>query len=154
MIIWRGWGFLTVVYVALGAALLGGFVGASLLGSSSAAGVLAGVGIMIGGLLGALHGWYLNTLAPRRRAEEWALAETLRLEAAARNGTLAIDNVRLTSVDDALDQVDVLVERRKAAIARGGRNTVFFVPMEIVGILAIVGGLVLTVAMLVTGASS
>lgn len=148
MIIWRGWGFLAIVYIALGAALLGGLIGASLLQSSTAAGPLAGVGILIGGALTAVHGWYLNVLRPRRRADEWEQAERPRLEAAADQGTLVVANVQTRSPEEAADMIEAVLTDGRRAIGRHGPHSVFWIPMEIIGILAIVGGLVLAGATL------
>lgn len=146
MIIWRGWGLLAVLYIALCAALLGGLLGASVLQSSAAAGPLAGIGIAIGGALATAHGWYLNIIGPRKRSLAWAEVEKRRLTRAADEGTLVIGNVRPSSREEAHALVDQVLENGKRQIGRHGPHSVFWIPMEVIAILAIAGGVVLAVA--------
>ncbi|WP_345081928.1 hypothetical protein [Brachybacterium paraconglomeratum] len=148
MIIWRGWGVLAVVYIALCAAFLGGLIGASVLQSSAAAGPLAGLGIMIGGALAAVHGWYLNVHGPRKRADQWEEAERPRLEDAADRGLLVVGNTQPSSPEEAAQMIESVITDGRRAIGRHGPHSVFWIPMEIIGILAIVGGAILAAATL------
>lgn len=145
MVIWRGWGVLAFIYVAGFAALLGGLLGASLLQSSAAAAPLAGIGIALGGALAAAHGWYLNIIDPRKRAQAWADAEEPRLALAAEEGTLVVGSVRPSSREEAHALVEQVLADGKRQIGRHGPHSLFFIPMEAVGIIAIVGGLVVAV---------
>lgn len=142
MIIWRGWGFLAVVYIAGCAGLLGGALGAAI-PIDGAGGVLAGVGMMIGGMLTAAHGWYLNDVRPKRKATEWELVERPRLEAAAEQGTLAVGNVQPRTPDESESMIDSVIENGRRVIGRHGPHSVFWIPMEVIGIIAVIGGLFL-----------
>lgn len=139
MIIWRGWGFLAVVYIVICVSLLAGVIGTSL-EIEGAPGMLAGVGLVIGGALAAVHGWYLNIIRPRRRATEWELAERPRLEAAADQGTLVVGNVQPRTHDEAEEMIDGVIENGRRVIGQHGPHSVFWIPMEIIGILAAVIG--------------
>lgn len=149
MIIWRGWGFLAVVYIGLCAAFFGGLIGASLLQSSTAAGPLAGLGILLGGALTALHGWYLNVLRPRTRADQWEEAERPRLEDAADRGALVVGNTRPSSPEEAAQMIESVIADGRRTLGRHGPHSVFWIPMEVIGILAMVGGVILAGATLV-----
>lgn len=148
MIIWRGWGGLAIVYIGACAALLGGLLGASILQSSTAAGPLAGLGILIGGAITAVHGWYLNVLLPRKRAEQWEAAERPRLEDAADRGVLVVGNTLPSSPEEAAQMIESVIADGRRAIGRHGPHSVFWIPMEVIGILAMVGGIVLAGATL------
>lgn len=150
MIIWRGWGGLAVVYIGLCAALLGGLLGASILQSSAAAAPLAGLGILIGGALTAAHGWSLNVLRPRKRADQWEEVERPRLESAADRGVLVVGNTQPSSPEEAAQMIESVIADGRRTIGRHGPHSVFWIPMEIIGILAMVGGLVLAAATLVS----
>lgn len=145
MIIWRGGGILAVVYVGLSAALLGGALGA-VLPSPGAAPVLAGMGIVVGGALTILHGWYLNIARPRARAVRWEGAERPRLQQAAADGVLVVDSVQPRSREEADAMIEQHLAEGRRVIGRHGPHSMFWIPMEVVGILAVVGGLVLAVS--------
>lgn len=152
MVIWKGWGILAVVYIALCGGLLGGAVG-SMVVSEQAIPVTAGLGFMLGGALTALHGWYLNIVRPRGKAAEWERIERPRLEDAAAQGTLVVDNVQPRDRAEADAMIDGVIDRGRAVIGRHGPHSVFWIPMEVIGLLAVVGGLILAVyggVMLVT----
>lgn len=149
MIIWRGWGFLAVVYMGVLAALLGGLLGAAVLQQPDLTGALAGVGISLGGVLTYIQGRHLNATLPKQRAEEWAAGERPRLEAAADQGRLVVGNVAPRSREEAQAMVEDVLARGRAQIGAHGQHSVFWIPMEAVGILGIVGGLVLVLATLV-----
>ncbi|MGO1284829.1 MAG: hypothetical protein ACTHWF_12360 [Brachybacterium sp.] len=142
MIIWRGWGFLAVVYIALCAGLLGGALG-SAIAVDGAGGALAGFGVMIGGALTAVHGWYLNIVRPKAKATEWELAERPRLEAAADQGSLVVDSVQPRDRAEAEAMIDSVIADGRRVIGRHGPHSVFWIPMEIIGILALIVGFML-----------
>lgn len=149
MIIWRGWGGLAVLYIGLCAGLLGGLIGTSV-DVEGAPGALAGLGIVIGGLLTAVHGWYLNLVRPKQWATEWELTERPRLEAAAEQGALVVGNVQPRSWEEAESMIDSVIADGRRAIGKHGPHSVFWIPMEIIGILAVIGGLFLAGTTLVS----
>ncbi|HIY24370.1 MAG TPA: hypothetical protein H9837_08715 [Candidatus Brachybacterium merdigallinarum] len=145
MIIWRGWGVLAFVYIAVLAMLLGGALGAGALQSSAAAGPLAGLGIILGGVLTALHGYYLNIMGPKKRAAQWEEAERPRLESAAASGNLVVGNVQPSSRAEADQMIESVLADGRRVIGKHGPHSLFWIPMEAVGILAIIGGLAVVV---------
>jgi hypothetical protein len=130
------------VYIAACAALLGGALGATL-PVPEAAPVLAGVGITIGGALAAVHGWYVNIARPRARAVQWERVERPRLEQAAAEGLLVVDSVRPRSPQEAHAMVEHRLAEGRRVIGRHGPHSVFWIPMEVIGLLAVVGGILL-----------
>ena len=144
VIVWRGWGGLAVVYIGLGVGLLGGLLGSALLELPSV-GPFVGLGLLIGGAGTAVHGWYLNVIRPRKKAAEWAEVERPRLEVAADQGSLAFDNVRPSSREEAGQLIDQAIEQGRRRIGQHGPHSVFWIPMEIIGILAMIIGLIVAV---------
>lgn len=151
MIIWRGWGVLAIVYIALCAALLGGLLGASILQSSTAAGALAGLGIFIGGALATVHGWYLNVIRPRKRADQWEAAERPRLEDAADRGALVVGNTQPRSPEEAAQMIESVLADGRRTIGGHGPHSVFWIPMEVIGILGMVAGVIVAVVNIISG---
>lgn len=148
MIIWRGWGFLAVVYIGLCVGLLAGAIGTSL-PYEGAPGVLVGVALVIGGAATAVHGWYLNLVRPKRKATEWELAERPRLEAAADQGSLVVGNVQPRDRDEAEAMIDSVIEDGRRVIGKHGPHSVFWIPMEVIGIIAAIIGAVVFVINLI-----
>lgn len=142
MIIWKGWGILAVVYIGAMLALLGGVIGTAVLESATATSVLIPLGLLLGGVMTAAHGWYLNNTRPARRADAWAEAERPRLQQAVDQGTLVVDNVRPASREQAQEMMESVLERGRRSIKGGPKHSVFWIPMEIIGIIAMGAGLI------------
>ena len=98
---------------------------------------------MIGGALTAVHGWYLNIVRPKAKATEWELAERPRLEAAADQGSLVVDSVQPRDRAEAEAMIDSVIADGRRVIGRHGPHSVFWIPMEIIGILALIVGFML-----------
>jgi hypothetical protein len=141
MIIWRGWGILSVLYIGGLIALLAGGVGAGVLGFEGAVPLMMGVAMLLGGAITALHGWYVNITAPRSRATAWALETEPKMYAAAEAGAFAINGIMPRSREEADEMIQGEIARGQAVIGRHGPHSLFFIPMEILGIVAMVGGL-------------
>ncbi|MBK0330838.1 hypothetical protein I8D64_05420 [Brachybacterium sp. MASK1Z-5] len=141
MIIWRGWGILAVLYIGALIGLLVGGLGAGVLRFEGAMPLMAGVALLLGGAITTLHGWYVNITAPRSRATAWALEAEPKMQAAAQAGAFAIDGVMPRSREEADAMIDAEITRGRAVIGRHGPHSLFFVPMEAIGILAMVSGL-------------
>ena len=152
MVIWKGWGILAVVYIALCAGLLGGAAGGALVGEQAVP-VTVGMGFVLGGALTTLHGWHLNIARPRAKAADWEAVERPRLVAAAARGALVVDNVQPRDRAEADAMIEDVVARGRTVIGRHGPHSMFWIPMEVIGLLAVAGGLLLAVhggVMLVT----
>lgn len=141
MIIWRGWGILSVLYIGGLIGVLVGGIGASVLKFEGAMPLMGGLALLIGGAITTLHGWYVNITAPRSRATAWALEAEPKMQAAAEAGAFAIDGVMPRSREEADSMIDAEVARGQALIGRHGPHSLFFIPMEAIGMLAMASGL-------------
>lgn len=145
MIIWKGWGLLGALYIILSVALTAGLIGS--MAPPQAIPFLLGLGLLLGGAATAVHGWFLNVRGPKRRFAEWEAQERPRLEAAADTGRITLDHVQPRSREEAQQMVETIIERGRAQFARGGsHHTLFFIPMEIIGLLAMGGSVVALIA--------
>lgn len=97
----------------------------------------------------AVHGWYLNLVRPKRKATEWELAERPRLEAAADQGSLVVGNVQPRDHDEAEAMIDSIIEDGRRVIGKHGPHSVFWIPMEVIGIIAVIIGAVVFVINLI-----
>ena len=102
------------------------------------------MGIMIGGALTAVHGWHLNVNLPKRRADQWEATERSRLESAADAGVLVIDHIQPRSLEEAAQMIERVIEDGRRVVGKHEPHSVFWIPMEIVGIPAAIVGLILT----------
>ncbi|MFC0674326.1 hypothetical protein [Brachybacterium hainanense] len=136
MIIWRGWGGLAVPYIGLCVLLFGLVIGTNL----PIEGIdvpLIGVGMMAGGVLCIVHGWYLNQILPRRRADAWEAQRRPGLEAAAAEGRLAVDGIPPKDPAEAEAMTAHLIAQGRRQAARANQHTLFFIPLEFVGVMVL-----------------
>ena len=143
MVVWRGFGILAFFLIAGGAAL----------GGSTYQMAGSGIGIVVGGLASYFLGQYLNIQRPEQQINQAIEQRAHQLHAAAENGTfyLGPGNPMPTSRAEAHAQADQLLEQERARIADAGRNThtLFWIPMQYIGLIAAVGGLIMAVAGLI-----
>ncbi|MFV0406647.1 MAG: hypothetical protein ACK5LN_07475 [Propioniciclava sp.] len=140
MIIWRGWGVLSILLLAVGFGLSAGI--------ASAAGVdpewlpwISG----IGGLAAIVGNWFLgtwlNVTRPDQKAQSYRQERGAFLQQAVDNGQfhLGPGHSAPTSQQEAQQQADWLLQQETAKLM-GLRNmhTLFFVPMQYISFLAVV----------------
>ncbi len=143
MIIWRGFGFVAVVLVALAALAVTGINSAA--GSPLPGYVAAGLGISIGGILTAAFGWWFNMENPKRKASEWAQQRRAELEHAVQTGTFQIrPGIPASSREEAETVSEQMLASESASVAKRLKNihTLFFIPVQFIGVIAIVLGIV------------
>lgn len=56
-------------------------------------------------------------------------------------GTLVVDNVQPSSREQAQEMIESVLEQGRRRIKGGAKHSVFWIPMEIIGILAMAFGL-------------
>ena len=149
MIIWRGWGILSI-FITL---LIAGIVGATFqafLGSGNASIFFGyGLGLILAGVANYLFGRQVNELAPAKKVE--AFKEQMRREMWDRvaHGAFQVGPGAPPPAnrEEAHQQVEHVVEQASANAARGLRNihTLFFIPVQWIGAVEGVLGVVLIV---------
>lgn len=128
MIIWRGWGILAFIYTLLGA-LVGTWIGTAI-ASDTAVFVFVGLGGILGAAGGFAHGWYLNVVAPQKKAEEWEAQERVRLRQVAESGRLVYNNVAPQTAAEADQMIEAIIMQGRAQFKRLGYHSVFWIPMQ------------------------
>ena len=147
MILWRGWGILGFLLIL---AIAGLFVA---IGTAAAPNtpstVWFGGGLILGGIAGGALGWYMNIARPSQKADEWSAQREAQLAEAVRSGQfqLAPGVPMPTSLEQAQQQADQLLASEEKHVRQRlrGRHTVWFIPMEWLGAVAAVIGIVLIV---------
>lgn len=149
MIIWRGWGILAFLAIGLGvgiAALLGSIFG--IRSSDGQYTALIGIGLVVGGVASYIFGQWMNVQRPEQRkvtamAEQRARIDQLLAEERFHAGP---EFPWPSSKEEARAQADfVLAQFDKQLSNARNQHTLFFIPMQYIGILMAVGGVVLFV---------
>ena len=149
MIIWRGWGILSVFITLLVAGIVGAIFQAFLGGGNAAVSFGYGLGLILAGVANYFFGRQVNELAPAKKVE--AFKEQMRNEMWDRvaHGAFQVGPGAPPPAnrDEAHQQVEHVVEQASANAARGLRNihTVFFIPVQWIGAVEGVLGVVLIV---------
>lgn len=147
MIIWRGWGVLGILpFLCFG---LGVAIWTGPLGNQSAPWPLSGPLIVLGGLVTYLLGQRLNRTGVSAKAEKM-----LELRRAELDELVYSDRFQLapghpvpSSVAEAESQAEQLyrAEAEQLSAALTNRHTLFFIPVQYIGAIAVAGGAALSV---------
>ena len=147
MIIWRGWGILAFLAVGLGVGI-GALLG-SLFGIPSSAGkytALIGIGFVVGGIASFLFGQWVNVQRPEQRKDEVMAEQRQRIEQllAEQRFHAGPEFPWPSSIAEARAQADFVLGRLEARLTEArNQHTLFFIPMQYIGVLLAVGGIVL-----------
>lgn len=148
MIIWNGWGILGVLVPGLAA---GGMAGlASALDMPGA--TFVAVGLVLGGIGSFFLGKWFNETRAEQQATQWRNARQQELYHLVHNGQfqVAAGYAQPRSMEEANQQAQALLEAEHREVAKRLRNrhTVFWIPMQWVGLVFVVIGLGLAVTSL------
>ncbi|MGO1392817.1 hypothetical protein [Agrococcus casei] len=134
MIIWRGWGILAFIYTLVGLAI-GAAIGNAASTDNDSTLMFMGLGGIVGAAGGFAHGWYLNVISPRKKAEAWEAAERPRLQQVAQSGQLVYRNTQPTSAAEADQMIESIIADGRGQFKRAGYHSVFWVPMQWISIV-------------------
>mgnify|MGYP006946830803 CR=1 FL=1 len=145
MIIWRGWGIAGLFLIVGGIALVAGLSGHN--SSNTPAGVAAvGAGMLLGGAACAALGYWLNVVRPRNKADEYLEGVRRELWRRVRAGAFSEPAGAPAPRDEAeaSQQIERIVAQQSPEVRRRlrNRNTLFFIPIQWVGAVAVIGGIV------------
>ena len=149
MIIWRGWGIVGLFLIVGGMALVMGLSGHN--SSDTPAGVVAvGAGLLLGGAACAALGYWLNVVRPRSKAAEYLEGVRRELWQRVRAGAfqVAVGAPAPRDEAEAAQQVEYLVSqqsREDRARAAQPEHPLLFIPIQWLGAVAVVGGIILMV---------
>ena len=146
MIIWRGWGILGL-FVTLAGVFGSLAVVHALLGTSESASALGGgIGFLLAGAANFFLGRWLNITRPAQNAEGFRnqLRADLWERVANDSFQMAPGAPAPSSEEEAAQQIEQVVAGESRNAERAGRNihTFFFIPLQWVGALEGIGGLV------------
>lgn len=141
MIIWRGWGILTVLFAGLAIA-----VGSSL-GSKGHQQVPIGIAFLLAGVGAWFFGQWVNKQRPEEQFKHWHQGRWGELMHLAHAGQLAhLDPSaaagRAPLPPQQLAEAVLAGESQHVRSLMFNRHTLFFIPMQFFGILMAAGGLV------------
>ena len=166
MIIWRGWGIVGFLLI------LGGDIlttsGSGHIGTNTPAGMIAmGAGFALGGAACAVFGYWLNVLRPRQKAEEYLQGLRQDLWQRMREGTFQVPAGAPAHSEpagapahsepagapahsdeaEASQQIERIVAQQSPEVRRRlrNRNTLFFIPLQWLGSVVVIGGVVLMI---------
>ncbi len=146
MIIWRGWGILGL-FVTLAGVFGSLTVVEALLGTSESALALGGgIGFLLAGVANFFLGRWLNIIRPAQNAEDFRnqLRADLWERVANDAFQMAPGAPEPSSEAEAAQQIEQVVAGESRNAERAGRNihTFFFIPLQWLGALECIGGLV------------
>lgn len=147
MILWRGWGILGfLIILAVGG--ISASIGSSVAPETSSL-VWLGGGFVLGGAGAAALGWYMNIARPGRKAEEWKAQRGSELQQLVQTGQFQLGPgiAQPASLAQAQQQSDQLLAGEVEHVRKNlrGRHTVWFIPMEWLGVVGVVVGVILVV---------
>ena len=148
MIIWRGWGIVGFLLILGGDILITS--GSGHIGTNTPAGMIAmGAGFALGGAACAVFGYWLNVLRPRQKADEYLQGLRQDLWQRMREGTFQIPAGAPAPRDEAeaSQQIERIVAQQSPEVRRRlrNRNTLFFIPLQWLGSMVVIGGIVLMI---------
>ena len=148
MIIWRGWGIAGLFLIVGGIALVAGLSGHN--SSNTPAGVAAvGAGMLLGGAACAALGYWLNVVRPRNKADEYLEGVRRELWQRVRAGAfqVAVGAPAHSDEAEASQQIERIVAQQSPEVRRRlrNRNTLFFIPLQWLGSVVVIGGVVLMI---------
>ena len=165
MIIWRGWGIVGF-FLILGSIILTTSVGS--IGTNTPAGIIStGAGMLLGGAACAAFGYWLNVLRPRQKADEYLQGLRQDLWQRMREGTFQVPAGAPAHSEpagasahsepagapaprdeaEASQQIERIVAQQSPEVRRRlrNRNTLFFIPLQWLGSVVVIGGVVLMI---------
>ena len=134
MIIWRGWGILAFIYTLLGAAI-GAAIGNAISSDNGVITLCVGLLGIVGAAGGFAHGWYLNVVSPKKKAEQWESQERVRLRQVAESGRLVYNNTAPQTAAEADQMIEAIVAQGRAQFKRLGYHSVFWIPMQWISVV-------------------
>ena len=166
MIIWRGWGIVGFLLIRGGDILTTS--GSGHIGTNTPAGMIAtGAGFALGGAACAVFGYWLNVLRPRQKTDEYLQGLRQDLWQRMREGTFQVsagapahsDSAGAPAHSDsagapaprdeaeASQQIERVVAQQSPEVRRRlrNRNTLFFIPLQWLGSIVVIGGVVLMI---------
>ena len=145
MIIWRGWGILTLFVTVAGVL---GFLAVvtALMGDGEMTSMLGGgIGILAAGVANFFLGRWLNLIRPAREAEGFRNQLRAKLWERVANNSFQVSPgaPAPSSEQEAAQQIEQIVESRTRDVARARSNihTFFFIPLQWIGVVEGIGGL-------------
>lgn len=147
MIIWRGAGILAFVAIGLGVGI--GFLLAEIFGipdSSNQSVALIGIGFVAMGIVTAIFGHWLNVLRWQQRKDTVLAEQRQRIDAliAQERFHAGPEYPWPSSKEEARAQGDHLLARLEAQLkTQRNQHTLFFIPMQYIGVIMVVGGIVM-----------
>lgn len=150
MIVWRGWGILAPGIIAVGLGL-GSLLGQVFGGGDNTTLFCLALGLVAGGVGAYFAGMEMNVKRVPARVEKHMAQRSAQVRQAVAMGTYVLPNgQRPGSLADAQRMADaqLAVEAEAAAKALRNRHDIFFIPMQYIGIVAAIGGVVGAIASL------
>lgn len=148
MIVWNGWGILSVLIPGLAAAAMAGLASAL----DMAAGLFVGVGLVLGGIGAFFAGKWFNETNAAQKAAQWRSAREQELLHLVHAGQFQVapGYAQPRTLEEAQQQAAAMLEAEHRAVAKKLRNrhTVFFVPMQWFGLFVSAIGLALVITSL------
>ena len=152
MIIWRGWGVLA--FLVTGLCVVGlGELGESMDPDGPLARAFLALGFLAAGAANWFLGRYLNMIRPQQQGERYQNLLRAQLWQRVNNGVfqMAPGAPAPTSQAEATQQIEQLVAQGTEGQVRAHSNvhTLFFIPIQWLGLIEVAGGLVLLVVSVV-----
>lgn len=148
VIIWRGFGFLAFLIVALAAVGAVG-IGTAVSGADSPPPYFPGLGLILGGAGTFALGWWLNVVRPQQKAAQWTQERGAQLQQLVASGRFqAVPGMAPASHAEAEAQAHQMLAQESAVVAKRLRNvhTLFWIPMQWIGVVAAVIGVVVAIS--------
>lgn len=141
MIIWRGWGILALAFAGIGVAI------GSSLGSTGHRTVPTGIALMLAGVGTWFFGQWVNEQRPEEQFKHWHQGRWGELMNLAHAGQLAhLDPAAAAGQPplppQQLAETVLASETQHVRSLMFNRHTLFFIPMQFIGILMAAGGLI------------
>lgn len=147
MIIWRGWGILAFLFVA--AAIGGGLAISSAVGLGESL-LLSGI-LLIGAGVGTWFlGNFLNVKKADEKVEAYIQQRGAEIHTMGRAGAFTDQQGNRLPPEQAYQAAEAMIagERQKAASAFRNRHSLFWIPMQYLGIAMAVGGVAMLISAL------
>lgn len=147
MIIWRGWGIIGVGFPLIGIIVMMAIYGAT--GGDADPLPFVGIGVALGGIGAFLLGRHLNEVSVDAKAEKYLAPRKAQLDQLVQSGQfqMAPGMPQPSSMAEAQAQAGQLYESEQLQVraALKNRHTVFWIPAQWFGAIAVGLGLVLLV---------
>lgn len=131
MVIWRGWGVLAFIYVAVAMMLCAGL--ASTMLSEKALPFSIAIGLIAAAVATWFTGIAMNRTSPQRKIDAWFLERRAQLTHLVETGQFSLGpgQPQPASLEEARHMADALLEHERSQTKRTiNVHTLFFVPMQ------------------------